>query len=397
MKIRWMAAVLLLLVVAAATGLCAQTASGLLQKPELTLLPAPWSDGEVLEFSKKIAGRDSGAERYSIQTSKANPGHWMIEERNYHPGLQNIWQTDVDKATMKPVSGMSESGVSGKEAILYQGGENAVELAGESQRLSLNGKEWDEADVWAAIRRLPLAPRYESAFLVLTSAGGVTKYHLTVAGIEDIETPAGKFHCYKVQVSGLEWTLWYSTDAPRYLVRRDGKHSSEVLKRISTASEMAKTDQTPGAYRNDELGFSLSLPAGWTVQADDCRPAARCAVRLGSANYFAFVLLSVRPLNRPATAEAIRSDAERNLPSETKIYSAELRPDSWHAWQIDGHPALSWIEDSKDAATGRPKILYRVEVRSPALMATVNVQIDADDFDAFRASFDPVLETLKLK
>jgi len=357
---------------------------------ELKLLSAPWTDGEVLEYSQTMAGRDSGVVRLSIQTSKTNPGHWIIEERSLDPNLISAGRSEVDKETMKPVSDMYKGFGTGETTITYYNGGAVVESAGAApQRTPLNGREWASEEVWAAIRRWPLAPGYESSLLVVTPSGGVLKVMLSVVGTEDVETPAGKFHCYKVQSSGLGWTFWYSTDAARYLVRRDGGRLSAKLKCVTTT----RSGQGPSTYRNDELGFSLSLPPGWMARSSSTRCSETCLVRLGYMDSSAMVTLRVGPRgDRPATAEAIRTDAEKH-----SRLSATLRSNSWRSWQIDGHPALSWIEDSRSLTTGGPRIGYMVEIRSDALIARVELQAETKDFDAFRAAFDPILDTLKLK
>ena len=51
---------------------------------------------------------------------------------------------------------------------------------------------------------------------------GVTlKLDLAVTAVEDVETPAGKFHCYKVELSPLNQTLWVSDQGARPVVQMD--------------------------------------------------------------------------------------------------------------------------------------------------------------------------------
>ena len=77
------------------------------------------------------------------------------------------------------------------------------------------------------LRALPFAQGYQGALAIVPSQGNpaVINTVVTVAGQEQIKTPAGTCTCWKVvaQYEGIEatQTLWLSTDDKHYLVRYD--------------------------------------------------------------------------------------------------------------------------------------------------------------------------------
>jgi hypothetical protein len=370
---------------------------------ESELLPAPWVDGEVLELAVTMgSGKSFGVLRYSIQSSKSNPGNWVIENRLFNPGFMQVTQTEVDKETMKPVSGRYNTPAAGLNTkITYQASEALVEPSGKPvQHLALKDQVWDNEEAWAAVRRLPLAPGYDSSFSVVTPTGGVLKVSLAVSGIEEVETPAGNFHCYKVQLSGpVNQTLWYSSDAARTFVKLDNGIITAELNRAPS-----QIDQAPTTYHNDELGFSLSLPSGWIAEPSDLlssKSKQKYAVQLVKLDSMAVATLTVKPrTGHVPTVEAMRADEEKDLRKEATEggdFTGKLRPDSWQTRQIDGHPALSWIEDASNPVTSRSTVEYTVKIKSETLNAEAEVKADPKEFDAFRAAFDPILDTLKLK
>jgi hypothetical protein len=370
---------------------------------ELELLPAPWVDGEVTELSVKIGpGKPVGIRRFSIQTSKNNPGNWDIEDRFIRPCCVSLTRTEVDKETMKPVSSLFKQTNLGQDTeISYQPGEAVFKAAGkEPQHLVLKGQEWDNDEAWAMARRLPLAPGYNTTFSVVTGGGGVGKGTLSVSGIEEVETPAGKFSCYKVHLGGaLNETLWYSTDGTRYLVKAGWGQASAELKSLPAAYEPA-----PSTYSNEELGFSFSVPAGWIVEPSELlssRAKDTCGIQLVKLDSPARVTLVVKVRNGPVqTAEALRAEEQKTEQKKEKDGGddvGKIRPDSWQTRTIDGRPALTWIEDYVNPVTSIRTTNYHLRIKSHNLNARVILKADPKEFEALRASFDPILDTLKLR
>src|SRR5436305_8356174 len=73
-------------------------ARALVSRP-LELLPAPWTDGEILEYTTvKEPGSQGFQTWYSLQSSKAGAGRWVLDERR---GLHDFKRVEFDPGTMQ--------------------------------------------------------------------------------------------------------------------------------------------------------------------------------------------------------------------------------------------------------------------------------------------------------
>jgi len=106
---------------------------------------------------------------------------------------------------------------------------------------------------------------YKTTLSVVSPVGMVMKLGLSVTGVEDVQTPAGSFHCYRFDLDTVNQTFWISTDPARYLVKFDTGPVSAELRSIGRLG----TAQAPVAYRNERLGYSITTPAGWSVENYD--------------------------------------------------------------------------------------------------------------------------------
>ena len=75
-----------------------------------------------------------------------------------------------------------------------------------------------------------------------------------MTGVETVEVPAGKFECFKIELS-VGQTFWISTGAKREIVRFGGGGVEANL------IEVRKADSAPTTIGGDK--FSMTLPLGW--------------------------------------------------------------------------------------------------------------------------------------
>ena len=89
------------------------------------------------------------------------------------------------------------------------------------KKIDLSGVVYDNEEAAQLIRRLPLAADYQTTLRIFTGLGGgnIIPLGVKVVGEEKVEVPAGTFDCYKVELSPVNQTFWYSTDAHHYLVK----------------------------------------------------------------------------------------------------------------------------------------------------------------------------------
>src|ERR1051325_7007612 len=69
------------------------------------------------------------------------------------------------------------------------------------------------------MRRLPLTVGYKTTLPVTSNTVTPVRMELAVAGIEAVQTPAGKFNCYKVTFSSIGQTFWIGVEGIRPLVK----------------------------------------------------------------------------------------------------------------------------------------------------------------------------------
>ena len=82
-------------------------------------------------------------------------------------------------------------------------------------KFDLTGVVYDNEEAVQLMRRLPLAPDYKTTLHIFSGLGGgnVVPLEAKVTAQEKVEVPAGTFDCYKVELSMVHQTFWYSTDA----------------------------------------------------------------------------------------------------------------------------------------------------------------------------------------
>jgi hypothetical protein len=162
-------------------------------------------------------------------------------------------------------------------------------------------------------------------------------------------------------------------------------------------SAISRSDQS-SVYRNDKMGISLNLPAGWTAEDAASLDPKKQEVQLVDADSQAIVTVSVEPrkLTTPPTLAGMRSEAERNY-KQPQFPKQDLRPDTWQTRQVGGHPALSWVADSINMFGNVPMVLYTTWVRSDSSKAVFTAQVDPADFESFRQRLDQLVDTFMLR
>lgn len=239
-----------------------------------TLLAAPWTDGEEMQLEiKSGTGFQLGYARYGIESGTLNGQKiWRLSSR-LTVGARQASLVEVDADSFKPIHSRWKVSVLGEADTTYTSGRAEVKLKGsdEVKTAELEGVCYDNEEVIQLIRRLPLAANYSTTLRVFTSLGGcnIIPIKLEVAGVEKVTVPAGTYECYKVKLSLVNQTFWYSTDEHHYLVKFEAGPIAAQL----TGVEQRK----PGdiAATGDALfDFQLGQAGGGipTIQDQDSQP-----------------------------------------------------------------------------------------------------------------------------
>ena len=361
----------------------------------LDLLAAPWNNGEIQELGLRMAaGIPIGTAIYSIEQRSGSTD--LISARMYIPNMLTLSRVEIDRDTMRPISTMYRNPILGEFRLDYsQPGLVRVETKGKegSRSVKLSDAAFDNEEWVYLIRRLPLAIGQKISLRIMSPMGVELELTATPLAMEEVETPAGKFRCYKVEVDVLNQTFWIGADHPRPVVKFEANGLVAELRSIR------QPDLMPVTYRNSDMGVSLSLPAGWLARPQpmektkepemmvsllDPESVAHCALWTGQYR------AAANERERKLTEEA-----DRKVESRAKQFVGyKVRPDSRSPRQIGGRPAFSYIADFQ--LNKRPMVEYLTWVQTESAMAMVMVRVDAAEFEAFRKRFDPVIETLQV-
>ncbi len=365
------------------------------------LLAAPWEDGETLEYRMKMGqmkmpgAADAMRTLYSVRRSPANPSHLIIDSRLVSSALLSSDRVEVDAETMRPVSGSSNNPMFRKASVVYTGSQAQFTFdTKQPQTIPLDGDVFDFTELQALVRRLPLSPGYKGQFSVISEmAPQASPMSMRVVGEEDVTTPAGQFHCYKLEnTSNGLGTFWVSADSSRVLVKYDMSFMVATL-------ESVRRPSTTHTFHSDALGFSGTLPQGWlAVASTSAMPLAKGGEQLQfvAPDSMLVATLSVEPTGflRDPKPEDVRKEAERH---ETYLPDGKVRPSSWTPLHLAGHTALSWIVDASDMMSQDPVVEYDVWIQSAASRVKFYAKMSPSEFERLKPELDGILQSLALR
>ena len=243
------------------------------EKP-LSLEPAPWADGEVMELRlKRPAGGEYGTIIYSAQSNVLDDTDtWQVISHLYvtEGSLSQYTFVEAEVESFAPIYGQTTNWM-GDFVAEYNNGNVKLPVGAEGKEstrdVSVDGIAYDNEQALYLIRRMPLAEDYEDLFPIFSVQGGITiECRIKVLGIEEVTVEAGTFRCYKTDLSiymgevrTLQHTLWFSVDEHKYLVKYDvgGTATMELAK------VWQKDKDKPLTFENDEPHFSVTIPADW--------------------------------------------------------------------------------------------------------------------------------------
>jgi hypothetical protein len=394
----------------------------------MPLLPAPWVEGEQLRLDLRSNGAKSGSWHFWLTAGETNGTKvWRVMNHCFWgPFGQSLSRAEVEAATFRPLRSLWKSSWGGAFETVYHAGYVDVTRVGtsEARRIDLPGAVYDNETCIQMIRRLPLATNYSVQFY---SAGlnGMTGERMPallgyqVAGLENLQVPAGTYSAYNVRLN-LGESNWYSSDPRRYLLK---------IKQRDWVFELAATTRRepgqPLAYR-DASGFSLTLPPGWLAdpyEKEDFRAAldrfklsgllSQLGVEAAINGGLAFLdpeaagicglLLCNREALSPSARQSPRAWAEQELAVAAKVADLipagdspkdlRLRSNSWQDLEVGGNPAVSVVGDF---------LLLRRQTTAcgvwtfdgPNALRFVIVA-GKNDFEALRPKFDAIVQSYK--
>jgi hypothetical protein len=363
----------------------------------VTFGPVPWVDGERLQLDIVVAsGADIGVAEYRADLVPQASGSniWRVGCRMMAAGAQSVSSVDADADTFRPITGHWKHSLLGEVTTVYSASQVQVQRVGKTQpeTIPVEGVVYDNEEAMHAMRRLPLQVGYKTTISVVAAlaAATVLPIGIEVVGKETVETPAGKFDCYKVHLN-INQDFWFSDDAHRYLVKYE---AGGILAQLISVAQRRPGEAV--AFHDDETGASFSAPADWVVwRARAGQPEGQVLIRTldpgadtsdGGVRLFATDTLSekARQSARAWMGEYLQT-----------LKNIRVRPDSWKDLTIDGRPAVSSVADYTEG--GKSHVYYMACVLGPKYSEWFVIASVPDKFDALKAQFDTIVASYRTK
>ena len=367
----------------------------------MPLMPAPWVDGEELQLDIKFpTGYKIGSACYRVNAGEANGQKiWRLASHLYAVTQQSS-RVEVQAESFKPIHCHWRIGLIGEVDVSYSHSTAEMKMAGKDEvtKIDLTGVVYDNEEVIELMRRLPLAPDYKAPLHIFTGLGGgnVISLEAKVTGEETLDVPAGSFNCYKVELSMVRQTFWYSTDTHHYLVKFQGGGAVGVL-----AAVTQRKAGDPLQYQDAAFGFSLTAPGDWMFHRGDNKDdKGKAAVIILDPEGIATSVVHVGSRTNlwPEAQKSLRAWADKEIADGegSKILKdLVIRPESWKDRTVAGKPGICFIGDFVDG--DEKKVGYAVFTFGNANAATFVLLARAKDFEAFQPKFEAIVESYKEK
>jgi hypothetical protein len=371
------------------------------------LLPVPWADGEALWIGGRMPDSDRYAGHEVHVAAKGGGGRtWVLSRHRVSAygrsldSLGGLVRLEADVDTFVPIRcEHRERAPNVSFEVRYTPGRAEVTMKGVTAAVALKAPAFDSGQVLPLLRRLPLAPLFNTVVPVFSSSSGVVDARIQVVGRETVTVPAGTFDCYKVTVSmgpvhAREEPYWISADAHRYPVREGSSYFRDLTK-------IARWDPAALTPFDDEAwGVSVTPPRGWVFARSQPREN-ETSFTAGFASPDAEVSCSVEFrseagygwrrewLPREAAGHGLRSKATAR-PTHT------VRDASWTDAPVAGLPAARYLADYRDAPADKDMTEYAAYVRSQATFADVSCRAEKAVFEGRKAEMEALMESLRL-
>ena len=230
---------------------------------DIKLLPVPWGEGDEIHLSMKMLnGKVIGHQIFKIASvTQENQKYWECQtwqraSVNSQAGYSRVL---VDSKTFFPLKSEWDHTAFGSVKADYSKGKVSLlntAVSEEKRDVILDEDCYDNEQTAQVFRRLPLkvGMRIKSLPLFPTLGGTPIPLGLTVSKLEEIEVPAGKFECFRIDLD-IGQSFFISNDKNRYIVRFQAGGISADLVKVQPITDKPSELTLPS--------FSATLPVGW--------------------------------------------------------------------------------------------------------------------------------------
>ncbi len=216
-------------------------AGGCARAPEEPLaLRVPWVAGEisVLTIQSAADGRVVGTWELRVEAADPGPG-WVLSSFLSAEGFEERSSVRVGRDDLLPARVDYELRTADGTATytaLYAAGKATLtaDVSGKRQEATVklpDAPYFDNEQFVTTLRALPLAEGWSRALNDIVTRNA-TKARITVAvtGEEEVDSPAGTFRCWVVELKGIGQTAWIAVEPPHQLVQYRNAQSGLVMK-----------------------------------------------------------------------------------------------------------------------------------------------------------------------
>jgi hypothetical protein len=362
---------------------------------ETKYLPIPWEASELSEFHVKLQnGLNVATLIYSIEPAAGNPQNSIMLTRTYVGSLPTRQgRVEANRDTMRPVSSMFKNVMMSDYKFDYEGRRAHIRVGNKEPRiLTFDAPVFDNEEALFLFRRLPLAVGYKTTLTVMSPGGIVVNLVLAVTAMEDVQVPAGKFHCFRVDLSNVNQTFWIAAEPSRPVVKFDAEVVAELV-------SIRKVDRhSPVNYQDARVGISFTAPPGWMVRPEEA--TAKDETPLSMLDPESKISLDILAKETRTAPSEITRELRATLDQRVERRSHNLkdyhvRPETVQIRQIAGNQALTCVTEF---LRGEEEMVeYLTWVRSENTNLLFSASGPASDLDDFRKRIDPIVETARVK
>ena len=386
------------------------------------LLPSPWGDTECSQLNVKRDGTETGEylyysvnawsatqseqnrkqqalalERNPLRPNQEDPNQtaflwWQLKTKNSE---RSIWfQADRDTLQLAKPSNTGQS-----ETRPHYSSDDDL---GDPLAIPFRGPATDSEESVFLLRRLPLEVGYKTTIPVTSDTIAPVQMDLVVSGIESVETPAGRFNCYKVSFKSIGQTFWIGVDKARPLVKfQSGNVEANLVKHWGAENLMepiASVAKSAGGKLDEPLVL-VPYPGGDgrfnSIHSNISGLALEGQVSITIHKIY------TPPSELGQTLQRVMQATSRDHP-RNYWDGYQVRPDSVQTRAIGGHPALTCLLDytqgSPNATDNPPQKWTRYEIWIATEDELIEFQANLSRFDVgtFRWRFEPILAALRI-
>ena len=304
-----------------------------------------------------------------------------------------LGRVEANRDTMRPVSSMFKNVMMSDYKFDYEGRQAHVRVGNKEPRIvTFDAPVFDNEEALFLFRRLPLAVGYKTTFPVMSSGGIVMNLVLAVTAMEDVQVPAGKFHCFRLDLSSFNQTFWIAAEPSRPVVKFDGEVVAELV-------SIRKIDRhSPVNYQDARVGISFTAPPGWVVRPEEATAKDETSLSmLDPESKISLAVWAKEIKTAPSDiARELRATLDQRVErSSHNLKDYHVRPETIQIRQIAGNQALTCVTEF---LRGEEKMVeYLTWIRSENTNLLFSASGPASDLDDFRKRIEPIVETARVK